>query len=337
MALDKRTRIYGWLADYNGCGFYRLAHPLRELSRLMPRRYGTESGLGLPLDYADYDVIIGQRICKYDDQSDPTGIFIKLASQDQNQLAVYEIDDDLFSVPESSPAYGWYSQEAVQENIRSCATAADMVTVSTEPLSDVMRSINPNVVVVPNYIDDDVLSIPRSRGQRLTIGWGGTSTHDEDFKALGDALDNVLLRNPDPVFMTIGSGRYGGNLPRNRVVRLPWVHSVKKLYPQIARFDIGIAPLANIKFNESKSHIKVLEYMALGIPCVAADLLPYQGIVQHGVTGFLAKNPSDWSKYLNLLVNDEDIREEMGAAARRAAHEWTIQRNIGIYQKVYEA
>lgn len=336
MALDQRTRIYGWLADYNGCGFYRLAHPLRELARLMPRRYGTDSGIALPLDYTDYDVIVGQRICKYDDQSDPTGIFIKLASQDQNQLAVYEVDDDLFSVPESSPAHAWYSQEAVQENIRSCATAADLVTVSTEPLADIMRRVNPNVVVIPNYIDDSVLDIDRPRNTQLTIGWGGTSTHDDDFKALGDALDNVMLRNPDPVFMTIG-GRYGGNLPRSRIVRLPWIHSVKKVYSQIARFDIGIAPLANSRFNESKSHIKVLEYMALGIPCVAADLLPYQGIVEHGKTGFLAKTPAEWSKYLNLLVNDDDLRGEMGTAARSASVNWTLQRNIGIYQKAYEA
>lgn len=334
MALSKSKRIFGWIAGNDGCGFYRLKQPLSQLADANPAGYATSCDTILPRDFMDYDVIIGQRVCEWNEVRNPVEQFGNL-SMDHDQLTVYELDDNLWELPEDNPAHTYFSEVARQENMRACCSMADMVIVSTEPLAEVVRKYNPHVIVIPNYIDEDVLKIERPKNERVIIGWGGTSTHKQDFDATGDALDRIILKFPQTTFMTIGSLQYGQNLPRGRIFRKKWIMSTRKVYQHIAQFDIGIAPLAENVFNESKSWIKALEYAALGIPCVAGNFGPYRDLIRHGETGFLASTPKEWTEYLSLLVSDEELRLKMGACARRQAEELTIQGQIWRYEDAF--
>jgi glycosyltransferase involved in cell wall biosynthesis len=56
-------------------------------------------------------------------------------------------------------------------------------------------------------------------------------------------------------------------------------------------FDIGLSPLRDTQFARSKSPLKALEYGALGIPVVAANVEPYASFVRHGETGSCAAPP----------------------------------------------
>ena len=79
-----------------------------------------------------------------------------------------------------------------------------------------------------------------------------------------------------------------------------------------------------------------MEYAARGIPVVASDCEAYRGFVEHGVTGFLVRYEHEWDRYLRDLVNDEAMREQMGAAAKRLAAQHTIQARYGAWQAAYE-
>ncbi len=118
----------------------------------------------------------------------------------------------------------------------------------------------------------------------------------------------------------------------------PWAQDVWEAF-QAVDFDIALAPLADIPFNRAKSHIKVLEAAALGIPVVATDMEPYRDFVRDGETGFLIppSQPDLWQERLHELVNDEAMREEMGAKAREIAAQWTIQGNWKLWQDAYES
>jgi glycosyltransferase involved in cell wall biosynthesis len=103
----------------------------------------------------------------------------------------------------------------------------------------------------------------------------------------------------------------------------------------VSRFDIGIAPLKDTEFNESKSYIKALEYAAVGIPCVVSKVGPYRDFVEHGVTGFHAEKPGDWKKYVGELVHNVELRTMMGKSARLKAWDYTIQGNIHLWKDAY--
>jgi glycosyltransferase involved in cell wall biosynthesis len=115
----------------------------------------------------------------------------------------------------------------------------------------------------------------------------------------------------------------------------PWRANVWDYY-QAIDFDIGVIPLSDHAFNESKSHIKALEYSALGIPVVASDSAPYRDFVVDGVTGYLCRTPDEWRARLRELVNDADARAELGAAAKKLAAAHTIQDGWRLWNSAYE-
>lgn len=325
-------KVFGWYANWDGCAYYRIIKPMEALSTtlLSQETWGTKYGRSLPNGWQDYDVIIGQRVCMSDgDGGGPADLWANEITNDRHVLSVYEVDDDLLNVDPSNPAAEFFNDPATKQNIKLCAQKADLVTVSTEPLREQMLKWNPNVRVVPNFIDHDVLDIWRKQPDpdKVVIGWCGSPTHEMDFAPMGEELGITMGMLPQTRFMTIG-GNFTHGLPIDRVRALGWISKPRKVYDQIAKFDIGIAPLVPHVFNESKSYIKALEYAALGIPTVASNVGPYKDFVEHGVTGFLVDKPGDWMEYITLLVKDTDLRERMGENARNKANRYTIQGNI---------
>jgi glycosyltransferase involved in cell wall biosynthesis len=143
-----------------------------------------------------------------------------------------------------------------------------------------------------------------------------------------------LSRNPDVDFHAIGQNYLAENKIEGRWT--PWSADLFDYYRTID-FDIGIAPLIPSRFNRSKSAIKALEYAALGIPVIASDEAPYQGFVVDGVTGFLGSRDHEWEARLRDLVNDEDMRLEMGRAAKERARKWAISEGWKLWADAYRS
>src|SRR5689334_15786988 len=153
-------RVFGWLADIQGCGYYRIMLPLCELAR---RGVQTAFDSRMLADYAtgsqpghitvnngdDPVIIIGQRIAL----PAPSETWQLLARYDRYRL-VLDIDDDLFHTdPANERAHAFFGDPATRRRMAENLRVADMVTVSTEPLAEQMRQYNDNVVVIGNYVD----------------------------------------------------------------------------------------------------------------------------------------------------------------------------------------
>jgi glycosyltransferase involved in cell wall biosynthesis len=326
------VRVFGWLADHSGCGYYRIQQPLRQLQQQGLAEI--ECGQSLSLRVAEqYDVIVGQRI----GHPKPTAMWQKLAYR-KRHLLVYELDDDIWSLHPSNPAYHGYSSPDVRRMIEGNLRLADMVTTTTEQLAQVLRKFNPNVVVLPNCIDGDMLEIAppnRPEDAPVHVGWAGTITHEIDFTSLGSSLRNYLASAPGVQFNSIGYEPFPG-LPRGKTAHTRWVGDMWQYKRKLrAISDIGLAPLASIRFNRSKSPLRALELHALGVPGVYSGGYPYGLVVQDGETGLIAGGPSDWRRHVRTLVNDPEMRVEMGAAARELASGWTIETNAHRWARVY--
>lgn len=90
---------------------------------------------------------------------------------------------------------------------------------------------------------------------------------------------------------------------------------------EIAGADVGVSWLPDDRWSRGKCGLKVLQYMAAGLPVVANRVGVHGEIVVDGVTGILADTPDEWQQAIGRLARDPNLRARMGAAARRRVEE----------------
>jgi hypothetical protein len=101
---------------------------------------------------------LGQRVC----QPGATIRWRQLAREGRCAL-VYEVDDDLLDVdPSNGPAWKFFGVPEIRANVIRNIEVAYLVTVSTEPLAEVISKWNRNVMVLPNCVSASLLDAPHT-------------------------------------------------------------------------------------------------------------------------------------------------------------------------------
>lgn len=343
-------RVFHWLADRAGCGYYRGILPDAWLRAGGFADTTTPPPSTVLPDELEVDLVWAQRVTR----PEPSDLWTLLGRRGIPR--VFDTDDHLHAVPRDSlVAYEYFrGRHGTTHGHLARYTAnmrdADLVTTSTEWLAHyVTDELGVTcAAIVPNTVDDGLFSTPAPERwtDRLVVGYSGSDSHHGDlaYNASGIAqagrdLDVALhlvggdwtkpyRRWSDPRW---GAGRYElGRYPAplrwpaDRLRVTEWLPDVRDLYAVQAGFDVGIAPLAPTVFNAAKSPLKLVELGALGIPYVASDYGPYAAYHREaeaagGAGGILVgANGNGWRRALTELA-DEQTRLELGAAGRRHA------------------
>jgi glycosyltransferase involved in cell wall biosynthesis len=316
------VRVIGWLGDFYGCGHYRMYFPFQLNGWDVTDRAITE----------DADVIVAQRAIG----TAASACFQQVAAN-PTKTAVLELDDDLLHIDPSNPAHEYFSGPVQQRALRENLAAAQLVTVSTEPLAELYRPYTNRVVVLPNYIPRLLLHVERPVNDRIVIGWAGSASHHRDFGELAKPLRRVLQRYAGRVeFHCIGTDY----TPRVRTHRsrtrfTGWTEDVWSYYDQID-FDIGLAPLFPSRFNESKSDLRLKELTALGVPTIASDVGPYATTMREGCPAVPASTHKDWEQALTDLIENAEQRLELSTRGRAWAEQHTVEAHAYRWRDAYE-
>jgi glycosyltransferase involved in cell wall biosynthesis len=227
----------------------------------------------------------------------------------------------------------------VMEQFHDCLRSADAVTVTTAALADAYAQFSSAVYVVPNaYDDSDPLwdDLPTKR-PTVNVGFAGTDHHDDNLALLGGALEPVLRAHPDARIVEAGGPALlrRVNAPAAQLVHLGTLPF--DLFPLLLReMDVVLAPLADEPFMRCKSNIRCMTAGLVGVPVVASPVGPYAEYVEHGANGFLARSSEDWTRYVDLLVADNELRSRMGRANRARAEAHALSRELLQWVNVYD-
>jgi hypothetical protein len=115
-----------------------------------------------------------------------------------------------------------------------------------------------------------------------------------------------------------------GSIPLNN-----WVRSIGE------NLDVGMIPLSPTAFNSSKSRLKGIEYMAVGVPWVASPREEYRRLHRESGCGLLANTPKEWYSKLRLLMDDDVMRKEQAEAGRSYMAGQTYQANAWRYWEAW--
>ena len=62
--------------------------------------------------------------------------------------------------------------------------------------------------------------------------------------------------------------------------------------------------------------VKLLQYMAAALPCVASPIGANTEAVIDGVNGFHARTTDEWQRHLEALIESPELRGRLGANGR---------------------
>ena len=298
------------------CGFIRLVQPFDAMATthgdVLVEVVDLESALA-----RDADVLVCQRHAAPDLA---TAERLIAHCRAHGIRLVYDLDDDLVSIPPTHPEAARLGDLAAV--VLRLLLAADVVWLATPALKARFASVRPDAEVIANLHDDRIWQArpqPRHvRTEPVRILYMGTATHDEELAFLRPVAETILQRHGSRVRFDV-VGVAGGEIPECFHRLVPEAGPSTQVYPGFVEWftrqswDIAVSPLVNGPFNRCKSAIKLLDYAALGLPTVAslheAYVAAFSG--DHGVA--LVENTHDaWVDALSRLIVDADARRQEG-------------------------
>lgn len=230
------------------------------------------------------------------------------AFENQNLRYALDLDDDLLDVPAEKDPTGVYA--AYAPSLGRLVEKASLISVSTDPLRKRMAKLNSNTTLLPNRLSEPVWrgTVPtRIKDGAIRALYFGTVSHSEDFDLVAEPIAEVIRRHPDFRISVVGVTRE--SLP-DWAERIDIPDDTKRydlfvgwLRAQAAKFDFAIAPLVDTPFNRFKSELKVLDSLALGLPCLASDVGPYKELDRslEGLT-LVRNNTERWIRALDIQI-----------------------------------
>lgn len=194
------------------------------------------------------------------------------------------------------------------------------VIVGNDFLKEYAIKYNQNVKVVPTVIDmrryvkKGQGSRVKGEGEKIIICWIGLAYNIDYLKQLAD----VFRKLSDKIALKIISSK-SIEIEGVNIIFKKWSNETE--VDEIQSSHIGIMPLRDDEWSRGKCGLKLLQYMAAGIPSVASPVGVNKEIISDGVNGFLASTEDEWYEKLLRLCDDHELRRRMGDDGRKTVEE----------------
>ena len=277
----------------------------------------------------------------------PVGLLLKLFGR----RVVYDVHDDYEASFKDRlrnrrwlggwfPGVWWWLE-------RNAARRFDGVVVADRHLAQKFSRCRP--AILGNYPRLDFTPPAQPDGEETfnLIYVGGVSRE----RGLEMALEALkLLPMPELRLHVIGTGREPDLINRlqadSRVVwhgRVPW----PELHRHYVRAHVGLAlyqPLECFLYCPGENAVKIIEYMAAGIPVLCSNFPGLKIFVEDSGCGWVVApdDPEAIAAKIQQLYGDAGLRKKLGAIGRRlfeTEYHWEKQehRLVDLYQRIFKA
>ncbi|MGE3805385.1 MAG: glycosyltransferase family 4 protein [Gemmataceae bacterium] len=226
---------------------------------------------------------------------------------------VFDFDDAIFM----NDSYDRRGPEAPARRRRFAALvlACDAVVAGNPFLRQIAcRWASPERVrVIPTCVDPyPYVQAEHFRKQGVELVWIGSASTLQGLERCRELLEEIGRRIPG-LRLRLICDRF---IKLRHVEVCPQTWSPDSEAEGLARADIGISWLPDDRWSRGKCGLKILQYMAAGLPTVANPVGVQAEFVRHGETGFLAATAQEWCRAIHRLAADPALRQRQGQRAR---------------------
>ena len=275
---------------------------------------------GNVVEMRSYDIIVWQ----FAYNQEQLTLIRKL--QRANVKIVIDIDDDYIN---SNKYYPINYEDGRMSRLIEAIGMADLITTTTPALKETYIKYNSNVIILPNMISLSEFNV-KHNDYSGTVGWYSSGIRYNEF------VDIVGGWIPEQAKLYLAGSYIFNNFKHNNKLTVTDIFLPEDMAKILSNIDIGIIPLSLCKFNDGKSDLKGLELGCMSIPFIASPTEPYRALISHGSNGFLIHKRKQWTEYINLLLNDNNLRITMGNNARKVSELRSIENNIYKWRECYD-
>ncbi|MDA1122505.1 MAG: glycosyltransferase family 4 protein [Bacteroidetes bacterium] len=226
---------------------------------------------------------------------------------------IYDFDDAIW-LPNTSKENALVARIKWHSKVGSICRWSWKLSCGNNFLTDFARIFNTNVLLNPTTIDTNYHDPNKQRKKErpLTIGWTGSHSTLKYIEFLVPIIAR-LEKEIDFRFLVISNQAPKFHLESLEYRKWDKATEIKDLM----EIDIGLMPLTDDPWAKGKCGFKALQYMALEIPALISPVGVNGEIVEDGKEGFHCTTTEDWYLSITNLIQDVDLRTQLGSAGRK--------------------
>jgi len=227
----------------------------------------------------------------------------------KSSKVLFDLDDAVMYRSSSSPHPHSLSRWL---KFRWMVRGSDVVIVGNQFLRNEVLKVDQEkkVFVIPTCIETNLYPQKKKISNRpeIILGWIGTKGNLKYLKKLEPVFETLRQRFPQVKLKIVSNDFYDSlHLP---TVKKPW--KLEDENEDLISFDIGLMPLNDDLWSRGKCGLKIVQYLSVGVPVVCTPVGINSDIVQDGENGFWAANHQEWVDRLSTLIQNQNIRYQMG-------------------------
>lgn len=244
------------------------------------------------------------------------------------------LDLDDWEIREDPKYYfGFYPSSKAHYLIRQIAKRSIFCIAASRFLEGFISEFNKKVYYIPSGVDTELFkpSLNGLSDKEIVFSWIGTFHKKEYIENIKFALDyfSILRKEYNYIYFDIvGGGIYQKalidivNRFNDSNIRFKdWIFP-DRIPEYLSTIHIGLLPVAeNTKFNQAKSPTKLFEYMAMARPTVSSNIGESPHIIKDGDNGFLANTKEEFIEQMQTLIENRNLRQQIGEKARQTVEE----------------
>jgi glycosyltransferase involved in cell wall biosynthesis len=230
-----------------------------------------------------------------------------------SQKRLVDIDDAL-----------WLNAPRFSERL---AQLCDGVIAGNEFIAEHYRQCGARVSTVPTSVDTSIWQPATRTRDEWTIGWTGTSSNLKYLYLIAEPLADFLAQHREARLLIVCDKKPAlPKLPKGSWRFVRW--SAADEVALVQSLDVGLMPLPDMEWTRGKCALKLIMYLAVGIPAVISPVGVGKEILDQYDVGLTARSANDWFEALTRLLNDGNFATRLGANGRRLVEkEFSVEIN----------
>jgi glycosyltransferase involved in cell wall biosynthesis len=216
----------------------------------------------------------------------------------------------------------WLGKLHSKLSIPHLARHMDVIIAGNNYLAEWFSKYCKEISVVPTSVDTDRYKVREKKKSenRFIIGWTGGSVNYPFLTSIEKPLARFLNDHKDVSFKILANRPWVSSLiPENRIIFSRWSREVE--VEELYDMTLGIMPLVDSVWARGKCSLKMLQYMAIGLPVIASPVGMNSEVLSQGDIGFAANSDDEWYEAFETLFKDESLRDTMGMSGRKIIEE----------------